>query len=190
MELLVVCAIIVLITSAILANDSKLGGRVTLENLAYNIALTVRQAQQYGIAQQRASTNNFTLGFGVSFALANPTSYVLFSDTITDNGVYEQGEAIAPSPYTLTNGYSIVDLCVLPTVNGTQSCAANGVSRIDVVYQRPNPDAYISVNGTPCIQNKVISTANCMYSGSVKLRSPRGDLINVVIMSDGQITLQ
>lgn len=187
MELLVVCAIIVLVTAAVLANDNRLGGKVTLENLAYQIALTVRQAQQYGISQTRSTSGTFTAGFGVSFAIASPTSYVLFSDAAANNGVYQAGEAVAPSPYTISNGFSIVNLCVTPTLGSAEQC---GLSRIDILYKRPNPDAYISQSGVPCIQGTVITQQNCMATARVQLKSPRGDLMSVVIMSSGQISLQ
>src|SRR3989344_4615422 len=44
-ELMVVTGILVVITSLILANNTRFGGAVLLENLAYDIALSMRKAQ-------------------------------------------------------------------------------------------------------------------------------------------------
>ncbi|MBP9757776.1 MAG: prepilin-type N-terminal cleavage/methylation domain-containing protein, partial [Candidatus Pacebacteria bacterium] len=68
-EMLVVIGIIVVISGVILANNSRFGGVVQLQNLAYDIALSVRQAQVYGISVQRFnSSDTFASAYGMHFA--------------------------------------------------------------------------------------------------------------------------
>src|SRR5262249_48785596 len=87
-ELLVVCAIIVVITSLVLIDNNKFGGDVKLENFAYDVALSIRQTQVYGIAVERFGNNNFSTGYGMRFSLASPTTYILFADE-DSTGVYD-----------------------------------------------------------------------------------------------------
>jgi prepilin-type N-terminal cleavage/methylation domain-containing protein len=48
-ELIISIAVFTLITSAMLVSFSRLQGDVSLTNLAYDTALTIRQAQSYGV---------------------------------------------------------------------------------------------------------------------------------------------
>src|SRR3989344_5480115 len=91
-ELMVVTGIFVVITSLILANNTRFGGAVLLENLAYDIALSVRRAQVYGIAVRRFGEDDFSAGYGVNFTIGTPAVYILFADIYpksTGNGIYE-----------------------------------------------------------------------------------------------------
>ncbi len=158
------------------------------------------QAQQYVIATQHSTTGTFTYGFGVHFDLpARSTSYVLFND-LAGNGIYQSSptdEAVPPSPYNITNGNTIVDLCATQTCGVTEQCYIAGqmVNRIDILYKRPNPDAYISINNQTCIQTNADGTftkyqSNCMWEARIELQSPRNDHMWVVVQDAGQITIQ
>ena len=56
-ELLVVTGVIAVISGLMLVSNSTFGGQILLQNLAYDIALTLRQAQVYGISVQRFGTS-------------------------------------------------------------------------------------------------------------------------------------
>ncbi len=189
-ELLVVCAIIIIITAIILVNNNKFGGTVTLENFAYDVALSLRQTQVYGIAVERFGTNTFNTGYGMQFTLANPNTYLLFAD---ENGTGVYDVSATPSEIvqsnTIQTGYAITALCAIPDVNGTTCTPA---TEIDIVYVRPEPDAYISIGqggGAPvsCIKNR--NTA-CYYEAHITLTSPKGDTRDVVVDATGQISVQ
>jgi len=185
-ELLVVTAIIVIITGVILADNNRFGGVVQLQNLAYDVALSIREAQVYGIsvAGLGASGNPFGSGYGMHFDVSTPQQYELFTDT-AGSGIYAPSESIPPSPYAIESGYKIEALCVTPS-GGAENCSAG---KLDVVFKRPEPDAWISasVNGseTSCINNN----AACESCARIVLMSPRGDLISVVVGSNGQISV-
>ena len=67
-ELLVVIGIIVLVSAAMLANMNKFGGAALTQNLAYDIALSMREAQVYGIAVQNVrGSAGFTPAYGMYF---------------------------------------------------------------------------------------------------------------------------
>lgn len=177
-----------MVTSVVLANNSRFGGVVTLENLAYDVALSIRQAQVYGISVARFGTDTFSAGYGVGFNLASPTSYVLFADAVSENGMYDcssPGSATCElvQAATLSQGYRISELCYTPSV-GAEQCGT--ATRIDVLFQRPEPDAWISVEGVSCTQ----SPASCASGARVVLASPRGDTVSVVIDVNGQISVR
>ncbi len=177
-ELLVVMAIFVLISAIVLADNNRFGGQVLVENLAYDVALSVREAQVYGIST-RGINGNFTSGYGVHFDSSSPSSYVLFAD-LDGTGVYNaaiSGETI--KTYTFSPGYTIVKLCVTANV---EDC---GITQLDIMFQHPQPDAYISKNG----QSGVTTPARLQTSARIELQSPRGDRVDVTIGLTGQISV-
>lgn len=186
-ELLVITGIIVVISTIVLANNNRFGGVVLLQNLAYNIALSIREAQVYGISVQRFQTGTFSAGYGVHFSLSSPDTYVLFADAIQENGLYD-----CPQPgtdncelvqtTTISSGYSIRDICVSP-VSGSEIC---GVDKIDVLFKRPEPDAWISSSGISCVLNN----SSCAQAAHIQIVSPRSDVMNVYVEANGQISVR
>ncbi|OGG50676.1 hypothetical protein A2763_03665 [Candidatus Kaiserbacteria bacterium RIFCSPHIGHO2_01_FULL_54_36] len=172
---MVVTGIIVIVTSVILANNSRFGGIVQLENLTYDVALTVRQAQVYGISVQRYGASNFSSGYGMHFDSNDPQHYELFADADEDG--YDVSENVPPSPYTIRSGYRIHKLCV-PQGNDAVSC--DPVSQVDIIFHRPEPDATIHINGDSAIND----------SARIVLISPRGDIMSVVVENSGQISVR
>jgi prepilin-type N-terminal cleavage/methylation domain-containing protein len=178
-ELLAVTAVMVFVTSAILANNSRFGGAVLLQNLAYDMALTVRQAQVYGISVFRFGEEEFSYAYGAHFNPSTPTNFLLFADAVSANGLYDgcstpsQCELVQST--NISQGYTISDVCV--TGSGAETC---GHSQIDVTFKRPEPDAYIRADGLSTLYEK----------GRVVVRSPRGDLRSVVVETNGQISVQ
>lgn len=193
-ELIVVVAIIVVITAIVLADNNRFGGRVLLQNFAYDVALSVRQAQVYGISVQRFGTETFSAGFGVHFSTeseSNRRSFVLFADgLIPPNGTYGLYDCPNPSTSnceyisasTMSNGYRILDLCGTSLL-GVETC---GLEQLDVLFKRPEPDAWISTEGTSCI----VQHSSCQQSARIVLESPRGDTANVILEANGQISVQ
>jgi prepilin-type N-terminal cleavage/methylation domain-containing protein len=195
-ELLVVCSIVIILSTLILIDNNKFGGDVTLENLAYDIALTVRQTQVYGIAVtgfSQSGTNTFSNGYGMRFSTASPsasTQYLLFAD-IAGTGVC-QGSCLSNDivqTNTLQQNYSVYSLCVIPQV-GNQTCAP--ATEIDILYKRPEPQAFISAGfagavPTSCIQSSGYSA--CYYEAQIQVRSPKGDTRTILVDATGQITV-
>jgi Tfp pilus assembly protein FimT len=201
-ELLVVCAIVIVISAVILVDNNKFGGEVILENLAYDIALTVRQTQVYGIAVERfgtvncsqQGTNCFSSGYGMYFSLSDPTQYILFAD-LENTGIYDPnftnpsyptGEVVQTTD--IQSGYSVQSLCVTPSSGGSRACSP--VNEIDILFQRPEPNAFISAAGSgrpvSCSQNPIA----CNYEAQITLLSPRGATSTVVVDATGQISVQ
>lgn len=174
-ELLVVAGIFVVVSSIVLINYGQFGGRITLKSLAYDIALSVREAQVYGIAVRRTEDNLFSAGYGMHFLVESAgtqSHYELFADA-NNNGVYDGGELVRET--TIGGGYRIASLIV--RAGGSDI----SVTRLDVLFKRPEPDAYIYANGTNALQYELARVA---------LQSPRGDQSTVTMESTGQISVE
>jgi hypothetical protein len=179
-ELLVVTGILIAITGLMLANHSRFGGKILLENLAYDMALSMREAQVYGISVLRFGASTYTAGYGMHFAVSTPTSYTLFGDAIQVDGLFTAGETV--KTYSIDRGYRIEKLC---TPAGTDIASCTSVSVLDVIYRRPEPDAWISANGNSC----TVSAANCKESARIGLVSPSGDRSDFVVDINGQVSV-
>lgn len=193
-ELLVVVSILVVITGLMLISNNKFGGKILLENLAYDIALTARQAQVYGISVRQfegGSENTFNLGYGVYFSTSDEDDrqYILFGDVNRD-GLWQADEDV--DLYTIERGYEIEKICVPAGVNA-EDCQADANSKVHIIFRRPEPDACISVGNTSSVQYGSEDddlTCNGEDSARIVLISPRGDLASVVIESSGQIHVE
>lgn len=175
-ELLVVTAIIVVVSSIVLVNNNRFGGVIQLENLAYDVALSIRQAQVYGTSVQRYGAGDFSKGYGMHFSENDPQHYELFADVNAD-GFFTSDENVVPSPYTISSGFKVSALCV---PEGTDAASCTRVSTLDIVFKRPETDAYIRKNGEAALNG----------STRIVLMSPRGDVMSVLVGSNGQISVR
>ena len=168
-ELLVSVAIFTMITTTAVFNNAQFNGNVLLTNLAYEVALSVRQAQFYGITVKQSSTNTFDAGYGINFNTATPSSYILFEDKSTPNKVYDSGEAL--ETFVFRKGNYISKICL------SQTTTCSSATSVDISFIRPNPDAYIR-------------SAGVFYAkADICVSSPLGNKRKVVIESTGQISV-
>ena len=185
-ELLVVVAIIVIVSASILANGRKYGGEIQLQNLAYDMALSIRQAQVYGISV-RLSGASYTSGYGIYVnAVSSPTLYRLYSDSGTVNGQYDSGEDVSPSPYNINGGFKVAEVCV-PAGTDSATCAPLNGGILNLVFIRPEPNAWINAPCSLTVGNEKCSGGAA--SARIVLSSPRGDIMSIIIYANGEISV-
>ncbi len=186
-ELLVVTGVLTVISAIILVNNNRFGGAILLENLAYDVALSIREAQVYGIAVRRYGESGFNVGYGMHFSKSSPTTYVLFADAVSVNGLYDgcpdTSSCELVESTDIHRGFRIVDLCSIASGGGGEVC---GLERLDILFKRPEPDAFISANGVSGVANPAV----LQERGRIVLESPRGDRLSVLIEVAGQIATQ
>ena len=189
-ELIVVSAIILLVTSYIMFKQSKFNSATLMRSLSYSIALSVRQAQVYGTSIREFSkgSNVFAPGYGIHVPSSGATSdtYYLFADTVPQgggNGAYD-GVSEALPAFTLGRGYVVDSLCAVSIGGG--ACAQ--VSSLTVFFRRPNPDACISTNVSP---GSCAPGAAAAYSSAyLQIRSTGNNDTRAIKISDtGQISV-
>lgn len=176
-ELLVVIGIFSIISLVILANHSRFNGSVLLGNLAYDIALSVREAQVYGLSV-REYASNFQVGYGIRFAGAS--SYTFFADT-NANKRYDSGVDSIVQTYNISSQYKVKRFCGV-LASGAEECSDAGsgaaITNLDIVFFRPEPDAIISSNNPG------------FYSGAkIVVNSTSGETRTITIVSTGQISV-
>ena len=167
-ELLVTITIFVMLTGVVLFSQERFNGTIFLSNLSYDIALTLRQAQTYGINirgfVQGTNTSQF-VPYGVHFDKADAAkSFILFADLdaqiiegrVTSDGVFDVAPPYSIDPttcddrhgcvkrYVIQKGNYIKDLCA----TNSPSCESDdSVNVLDIVFVRPDPNAIITKNG-------------------------------------------
>lgn len=147
-ELVVVISIMLVLTSIFLIRQQQFNSSTLLRSLAYSVGLTVRQAQLYGTSIRENVSGAFDAGnaakaYGVYFASASPSSYILFAD-VNNNGAYDAGESV--QAFTINTGYTISKFCA--TAGGVQQCtnSATPLTYLTMLFRRPNPDSCFATN--------------------------------------------
>jgi len=186
MELVVVTAIIGTIMSIVFTSQSTFNKTLILKNTAYDIALTLRNAQTYGLGS-RVQGTPLNVGYGVHFN-KGADSFTLFADTYPNTpSCHSAVDASSPdaqpgdcvytasdqkvTDYKIGNGILVSDLCKY--VNYAWSCG--GTSSVDVVFARPNTETFIRAD------------SSAYPSVCIILSSPQGGTRAVKVSSAGQI---
>jgi len=187
-ELLIVIAIFTIITTVALFDQGKLNSNVLLTNLAYDVALTVREAQSYGVGVRYASSSRDTLGgYGVYLDATAQDQIVVFHD-IDANGEYDSAtEEVKTYKFLNQRGNQLAELCVGDSTNALSTspeCSDYPFGRMasttNITFKRPDPEANFRANGE-------------VVSGPAYLVLKSQDGTNcraVVIESSGQIRVE
>ncbi len=183
---MVVTAIFVILTGVVLANNTRFSNMIVLQNLAHDIALSIREAQVYGIAVRQCDesktagcadlTDKFDLAYGVHFKAGEP-SFELFAD-INNSGAYDPGETVLAT--TIKSGYSVTSV----STENTQG-ALTTPTDLDIAFRRPEPDA--------CIEGDFDEDGDCIGGhnrATIVVQSNSGITATIMVESTGQISVQ
>jgi len=185
-ELLVVLAIIMIVTTVVITSQSTFNKTLVLANTAYDVALTIRSTQTYGLSS-RAFGIIANTGYGLHFERGVSESFILFADISPsaecDKPDCKRGDYVyTPSAdervqmYTLGNSMIVSDFCAYSSPNWI--CNSSGLSSLDIVFSRPNPDPFIRKNG----QISQEASAACLT-----IASPQGGEKYISVAISGQI---
>ncbi len=214
-ELVVVTGIFVIVTGIILANYSRFSSSIVLENVAYDIALSIRQSQTYGMIVREFGTGTGIFpAYGTYFYSGGngASEFYIFADTEgADNKIYDNGPGCILGvtnecfdKLTLQNTYKIYTVCgnlkedniSLPNDPArTVDDLANeiGVGKncgdydsVNITFTRPNPDALIKAHRV----GKDADDFEILNDVEIIVASPRGDIRSVVVWNTGQISIE
>lgn len=201
-EMLVVLTISAILIAVVIFNYRDADSTLIMRNLAYEVSLTVRQAQTYGLGVKDAQVENsaFEHAYGVQFngpesSIYNDTFY-LFSDIYNSNADKEFicNDSDSSSPCTsvaseevidalsLTRQITIDSICGDPLAGGAEVCLEDAGDTLNIAYLRPNPDAIITAD--------VGGSATVLADVTITLIAQNDSRINVYVNAAGQISVQ
>ncbi|MCR4334261.1 MAG: prepilin-type N-terminal cleavage/methylation domain-containing protein [Patescibacteria group bacterium] len=194
-ELLVSISIFAVVTGLVLAKYQSFNGGIILTNLAYEIALTIRETQTYGI-NVKGNLNDFNVAYGVHFDSSNDKSFVVFTDKqdlnnankdtgiSTGDGKYDGGTSgndTKVNTFILKKGIVVEKFCVGSSIGNigglTEVCDD---TFLDITFNRPDPSA-------------VINATSGNYYGYARIQvkaSGNGVIKDIIVQETGQISIQ
>lgn len=175
-ELLVVVALIVLITAAVLVRQARFDSSTLLRSLSYSVALSVRQAQVYGtsiVGVQSGATKVYASAYGIYFN--GPDSYAVYAD-INSNGTYDSATDVLIQAYQMGAGYQITKFCGIKA-DRSQNCS---VTWLSVYFKRPNPDALFADSAGDTLTGAYIQIASTNDAANTR---------SITVTSTGQISV-
>ncbi|MFA6797532.1 MAG: type II secretion system protein [Candidatus Paceibacterota bacterium] len=200
-ELLVTIVIFVVLTGVVLFKQTSFDSTILLSNFAYDTAITIRQAQSYGLNTRESTVSGNFSPYGVYFNLEKSNkSFVFFADTggvINEdgtrssnseadkifNGNFETcpvGDLECVQKYTMKRGNFIKSICV---GNNKEECDSNDSMEVTILFKYPEPDALIYAEGN--------DRPDVGYNyAEILLSSSDGVTRKVVITGVGQIYVE
>ncbi len=161
LELLVSISIFAFMTTLLVAKYGTFNQGILLKNLAYDVALTIRNAQSYGLNVRSAPTadarysGEFNLPYGVYFNMSSaidrnhPALNVPYNKEIIffvdrDGNDFYSGVTEDISVSTIKRGSQVYSMCVGADSTDCVGVDNNFKPEVSVLFKRPNPNAIIS----------------------------------------------
>lgn len=207
-EMLIVIGIFSVLTAVVLFQYGNFNSQTILTNMAYEVALTTRQAQVYalGVRGQQGegdADDNFDNRYGVYFDLnidPDGENFIFFIDTATPapdsicNGADEGEDCFSCETgseclesYQFLRDIHIDSLCIATAndpINSAGECSGELVDSMVVTFERPNPDAIIYSDGVDASYLANVSSA------AIFVTNQYDDLRAVVVKDTGQISVE
>jgi len=189
-EMLVSLAILVLLATVILSSHTNFTNSIILSNTAYDVALSLHDAESYGIGS-RGYGSIVNTGYGLHFSSATPNSYIFFADTNPaappdslptshpGDGIYTANSDQVVSTFTVGAGISIDNICGNPSSH-IGICSSGGLSSLDIVFRRPN--------ASPVITGITSGGSVNLIKACISLVAPGGTHWYVFISQNGLIS--
>jgi prepilin-type N-terminal cleavage/methylation domain-containing protein len=200
-EMLVVLAIIVLLTAVVINGQGNFDKSLTITDTAYTVALSIRQAQNFGLSS-RTYSGTPNAGYGVHFMGATPTTYSLFADgnklvwavppycpvgtagtpdAKPGNCLFDTGTSETVQSFTFGRGFKITNLCGHDTGNTMRCSSTSYLTGIDMVFVRPNTNSIISgFHSGSWIQ---------LNDASIELSAPNGGTRYICVTQAGEVSV-
>ena len=149
LEMIVVIGIFGIVSSIVIWNYNKFTGNTVLTNMAYELALSVREAQLFGTSAigNSSNINTFNQHIGARF-VKGTDSYIIFIDENNNNMYDNTGDTIFKT-LTLQSGVVVEEVNVCDV--------AGSINTLDIVFARPNPEPIINGSFLESAQIKIVS---------------------------------
>lgn len=186
-EMVAVLGIFTIMTSIVVFNYNKFRSDTILTNMTYEIALSIREAQIYGVSARNAipgGVNTFSRPYGIYIPPVNPptSQYFLFADTNPDlqysgtDCAFVQGGDICTTPYTLQRNVVIEGIHL---ENG-ESCPS--ADKISILFKRPNPEPIVNIDDDDDVET--------FSRVQITVKAPDDARRYVIVANNGQISVE
>ena len=198
-ELLICCAIIAIVTGVVLVKYRAFDSTVLLKSTAYDIALTLREAQVKSVSVVRSGSEAeaFDFPYGVTFDVSPDVErkqYRVFrykDELPSSNPHYDISEpnpdvAEAISTSTIGRTMRVKELCYTYPVGTADKC---DLTRLDISFRRPDFNAIFYA--TDPLNDPVDTTSPSVTGAKIKVDSTGGTAGTFVIIVSkfGQISV-
>jgi prepilin-type N-terminal cleavage/methylation domain-containing protein len=177
-EVVIVIAIFVILSSITIFNYRDFDNSIKLKNQALGVALAIKTVQTKALSSRTLITATTAYApYGIFFdtAAAYKDKANPFFDNTNGNRVFDGIESVVTADvFTLESGYAISDVCA---GDGT-TCTA--VNPLNVSYLRPSIEAKICEGAAACAYKEA----------RITIESPKGSTSTVYITNLGQIYVQ
>lgn len=186
-ELVVVIGIFATIAGVVLFNFTGFSTNISVDNLAQDIALRIKNAQTESISGKFAAgfVSPQVPSYGVHFETGTPDSFTYFADL--DNNGFLTGQSACGTAgaeclevISISTGDRITALCVNEQ-SGFPNCGSS-VNDLDVTFKRPFPDAVISTTS--------LANRTSISDIAIKVVSPKGKEKVIIVWPTGQISVR
>lgn len=214
MELLVALALLGVISVFILLAYSRVSGQLFVTTLAYELALSFRQAQSYGVSVHQFGLGEdatFDVGYGLHFDPASANSYALFADQgeggaagnkLFDGAYSAEGCIISSecvSVFRLERGNTLYKFCGVlttgdagrdaPDANKNEECNVNSLpaGNQNITFLDVT---FLRPNPDAIIRTNRSADSVLYKAARVYVISPTGEKRVVEVMTTGQISVK
>ena len=191
-ELLISCGIIAIISSIVLLKYSAFDSTVLLKGTAYEIALTLRDAQVKSVSAARSGSeaDAFNFPYGVTFTPGQKTYTAFRYKHATNSPYYDIAEtdpdvAEDIQQFTIGRSMQVSDICY--TISNTETCHSTDstFTRLDVSFRRPEFKALFYA------ERGATDYSTTITSAKIKVNSTQGAGIFIITVSKlGQISVK
>ena len=189
-EALVSVSIVTLIMSSVLFNYVAFNDDLALGSAGQELAISVRQAQTYGLTVREVTKDitaggRFSSAYGIHFNVG-ASEYYIFAD-LDGDGAYDEGGGCGSGlgggtecveKITLRNSITIYGV-------GDATCPTSGSAMMSVTFLRPNPDARVFI-----ADSVGLPSPGASLTGKVVLTSQRGKRLIITIENTGQVLVE
>lgn len=201
-EMLMVIAIFSILTSVIIFNYSDFNNNIIATNMAYEVAMTVREAQVYSLGVKTSGgDNDFNHRYGVYFNTSNSygnQNFLLFYDSDDSMACNQTGSLCTLTGCTntecrqmssMTRGIKIASLCVSTgePLDASGHCLGTTVKDLSITFLRPDPDAEMC---TTEISGSCVPGHDIITDAAIIIEAPNSSRRAVVVRSTGQISVE
>ena len=171
--MIIVMAIIGIITVVVITSQGTFNKSLVLSNAAYDLALTIRSTQSYGLGGRVSTGLISNTGYGLHFTAGGAVkSFTRFADSYPATAIatnchgvpitgatspdakigdcaYQPLRDSATTTITFNHGVTVSRICAINTA-GTRYCSSGGdspLSGLDISFVRPDPAPFFARGG-------------------------------------------